>query len=63
MRNVMTEVKDGKLLITVDLTKDFGPTKSGKTNSVASTEGNQRVGPQAPGCMDSVNVYNYRDAK
>jgi len=43
MKNVEMSVKDNVLTITVDLSKDFGPSKSGKTTIIASTEGNQKV--------------------
>jgi hypothetical protein len=43
MQNVKWEVKDGKLIIEIDLTKEFGPSKSGKTITVASTRGNQKI--------------------
>ena len=43
MKNVEMVVKDNVLTITVDLSKDFGPSKSGKTTIIASTEGNQKV--------------------
>ena len=42
MQNVKYEVKDNKLIIEIDLTKEFGPSKSGKTITVASTRGNQK---------------------
>ena len=41
MKNVETSVDGGKLTITVDLTKNFGPSKSGKTIIIGSTEGNK----------------------
>lgn len=44
MKNVSFTVKDDKLLIEVDLSKDFGPSGSGKSIIVASTEGNQPIG-------------------
>jgi hypothetical protein len=53
MRNVAMEVKDSILIITIDLTKEFGRSKSGKTTIVASTEGNVVVG----GVKVGVNVY------
>lgn len=55
MQNVETRVDGTKLIITVDLSKSFGPSKSGKSIIVASTEGNQKVngGPVAFG----LNVY------
>jgi len=36
-------VEGETLIIKVDLTKDFGPSKSGKTIIIASTEGNVSV--------------------
>lgn len=40
MKNVELTVSDNTLTITVDLTKEFGPSSSGKTIIIASTEGN-----------------------
>ena len=40
MKNVELSVKGNTLTITVDLTKEFGPSSSGKTVIIASTEGN-----------------------
>lgn len=40
MQNITTEFKGGKLIITIDTTKDFGPSKSGKSVIIASTGGN-----------------------
>jgi hypothetical protein len=42
-KNVETDVKGDALTIKVDLSKEFGPSRSGKTVIVASTEGNQLV--------------------
>jgi len=42
-KNVEMTVDKDLLRITVDLSKEFGPSKSGKTIIVASTEGNQLV--------------------
>jgi hypothetical protein len=39
MKNVEFSVKGGTLTITVDLTKEFGPSSSGSTITIASTEG------------------------
>ena len=42
--NVKVEiVKPNKLVIEIDLTKDFGESKSGKTITIASTRGNQKL--------------------
>jgi hypothetical protein len=40
----METTEDGKtLIVKIDLTQDHGPSSSGKTRIVASTNGNQRV--------------------
>jgi len=59
MKNVEMTVEGETLIIKVDLSKDFGPSKSGKTIIVASTEGNAIV----PGREERVglNVYRYPD--
>jgi hypothetical protein len=43
MKNVQMTVAGDILTITVDLTKEFGPSSSGKTIIIASTEGNITV--------------------
>ena len=43
MKNVEMTVDGNILTITVDLTKEFGPSSSGKTIIIASTEGNVSV--------------------
>ena len=43
MKNVQMAVTGNILTITVDLTKEFGPSSSGKTIIIASTEGNIAV--------------------
>ena len=43
MKNVEMKVEGNILTIKVDLTKEFGPSSSGKTTIVASTEGNISV--------------------
>jgi hypothetical protein len=40
MKNVEMSVEGTILTIKVDLTQDFGPSSSGKTIIIASTEGN-----------------------
>ena len=40
MTNVEMKVDGNKLIITADLSKDFGPSKSGKTIIIATTGGN-----------------------
>ena len=55
MRNVKTSVKDNKLTIEVDLSKDFGPSKSGKTTVIASTDGTVKLEGKE-GVIIGVNV-------
>jgi hypothetical protein len=43
MKNVEMKVEGNILTIKVDLKKDFGPSSSGKTIIIASTEGNVAV--------------------
>ena len=52
-------VEGDTLIIKVDLSKDFGPSKSGKTIIVASTEGNATV--QGREERVGLNVYRYPD--
>ena len=60
MKNVnMVIENDGKTLtIKVDVTQEFGPSKSGKTIIVASTEGNQTMAvPGRDPVVVGLNVY------
>jgi hypothetical protein len=57
MQNVEWEIKGDKLIIEIDLTKDFGPSKSGKTITIASTRGNQKV--EGTDAIIGLNVYKY----
>ncbi|MGO9567759.1 MAG: hypothetical protein ACLP5H_09485 [Desulfomonilaceae bacterium] len=61
MKNVDMEVHGDNLTISVDLSKEFGPSKSGKTIIVASTEGNKTI----PGRIEKIglNVYRQPDKK
>ncbi len=43
MKNIEMTVEGETLILKVDLSKDFGPSKSGKTIIVASTEGNVTI--------------------
>ena len=49
MQNVEMHLNHGKLTIIVDIEKNFGPSKSGKTINIASTKGNVTV----PGSNDT----------
>ena len=61
MKNVEMAVQGETLIIKVDLSKDFGPSKSGKTIIVASTEGNVSV-PERDEKI-GLNIYRYPDEK
>jgi len=57
MKNVKAEVNGTKLTITVDLAAPRSASKSGKTQIVASTEGNVTI-PGAPeGFKLGLNAY------
>ena len=56
MKNVVVKVEKDKLTIEVDLKQDFGPSSSGKTIIVASTEGNATI-PGKDGFKLGLNVY------
>jgi len=60
MKNVKHEVKDGKLLIEVDLSQNFGLSKSGKTQIVASTQGNVQIAEA--GVTVGLNIYKPRES-
>jgi len=55
MKNVEMKVEGNVLTITVDLAKDFGPSASGKTRIIASTQGNVAV-PERDEVI-GLNVY------
>ena len=57
MKNLEMTVEGETLIIKVDLSKDFGPSKSGKTIIIASTEGNVSV-PERDEKI-GLNVYRY----
>ena len=59
MKNVDMKVEGDILTIKVDLTKEFGPSSSGKTIIVASTEGNAAI----PGRQEMVGLNVYRKKK
>ena len=56
MKNVQMAVEGNILTIKVDLSKEFGPSSSGKTIIVASTEGNVSV----PDREEKVGLNVYR---
>jgi hypothetical protein len=56
MKNVELTVNGNTLTITIDLAEEFGPSSSGKTIIIASTEGNVML----PGRNEVVGLNVYR---
>ena len=56
MKNVEMVVEDTILTIKVDLSKEFGPSSSGKSTIVASTGGNISI----PGREEKIGLNIYR---
>ena len=56
MKNVQMAIEGNILTIRVDLSKEFGPSASGKTIIIASTEGNVSV----PDREEKVGLNVYR---
>jgi len=54
-KNVDIRVENGKAIIVVDLTKNFGRSKSGKSTIIATTEGNMAI-PGTDAKM-GLNIY------
>jgi len=59
MKNVELTVEGNTLIIKVDLSKEFGPSSSGKTIIISSTEGNVSV-PTREDIKVGLNVYKKR---
>jgi hypothetical protein len=58
MENMTLEVNGNELVIKIDLTKDLGLSKSGKTRIIASSRGNAKV----PGTDATIGLNLYRRA-
>ncbi len=56
MKNIDMQIDGTKLIITVDLSKDLGPSKSGKTRIIATTAGNITI----PGTDAKAGINIYR---
>ena len=56
MKNVEMNLEENILTIKVDITKEFGPSSSGKTIIIASTEGNIPI-PEKDEIKIGLNVY------
>ncbi|MDH4088530.1 MAG: hypothetical protein ACXWWI_09180 [Nitrospira sp.] len=56
MKNVEMSVEGSVLTIRVDLSKEFGPSSTGKTIIIASTEGNVTI----PDRQEKIGLNVYR---
>ena len=59
MKNIEMKLEGNILTMKVDLTKEFGPSSSGKTIIIASTEGNVAVEGHEDAKV-GLNVYKKR---
>ena len=59
MKNIEMNVEGDKLIIVVDLKQEFGLSSSGKSITVASTEGNVAI-PNREEIKIGLNVYKPR---
>jgi hypothetical protein len=56
MKNCDMKLNGNILTITVDISKDFGASASGKSTIIASTEGNKSI-PEKEDIKIGLNVY------
>ena len=54
MKNIEQTIEDNILTLKIDLSKTFGPSSSGKTIIIASSEGNKQI---EDGIYLGINVY------
>jgi hypothetical protein len=62
MENIDMNIDGNILTIKIDLSKEFGPSSSGKTIVVASTRGNANVDGH-PNIKLGVNCFKYPEKK
>lgn len=62
MKNIDLKMESNELIIRINLSENFGQSRSGKTIIIASTEGNQNVG-QCNGkpVYLGLNAYTFKD--
>lgn len=65
MKNINMTVSRNVLTVTIDLSKDQGPSKSGKTIMIASTQGNVDVTGHdlTHDIKLGINCYRYTEKK
>jgi len=56
VKNIVMRVEGDKLIVEVDLTQEFGPSSSGKSIAIASSEGNVTI-PYKEDVKIGLNVY------
>ena len=56
MKNIEMTIEENILVIKIDLTKEFGPSASGKNIIIASTEGNVSI-PGREEAKVGLNIY------
>lgn len=59
MKNIEMKIEGEKLIITVDLSKEYGLSSSGKSITIASTEGNVSL-PGHEQIKIGANIYRPR---
>lgn len=57
MQNVNIKTEKKKLTIEIDLSKEIGKSKSGKSMNIATTGGNQKITTDIGEVVVGVNVY------
>lgn len=57
MQNCDIQIKGQQMVITIDLSKDCGASKSGKSRIIATTSGNITVGEGPEEVTVGLNVY------
>ena len=57
MKNVDYEIKGKIMTIKIDITQSFGASKSGKSEIIASTEGNKKITVEGSDIYLGLNCY------
>lgn len=57
MKNVDYVINGNIMTITVDMSQSYGPSKSGKSEIIATTEGNKRIKVNEEDVWIGLNVY------
>lgn len=63
MRNVDVKMVEGKLVITIDPARRLGPSSTGKTVIIATTDGAARLDEPFTGISMSLSVYTKEGAQ